>query len=112
MEKKVTLESLIIFPNPGYAFKADYIISAHGIEALTTSGGFIRTKERYYIASTNTRQVFEHFYNDALTNEDKVPAITHMLYKLREEYGCDFCYIQPAKTVTNERRDGEIIAGN
>jgi hypothetical protein len=102
MSKTVTLDSLVIFRNTQYSnIKADYIISARGVEAITTVRGHIRTKEKYYIAATDVKQVYDHFWNDALSNEDKVPAITHMLYRLKEQYGYDFGYLQPKRNEKN-----------
>ena len=102
MDNKINLDRLIIFPNTIYpGIKADYIISARGIEARTNRRGQIITSYSHYVAYTDTRQVYDHFWNDALTNEDKVPAITHMLYQLKQEYGFDFGYLQPAKISIN-----------
>ena len=107
MEKKITLDKLIIFPNTtNRQIKADYIISGRGVEAHTDRRGNIKTQTRYYMAATDIRQVYEHFWNNALSNEDKVPAITHMLYQLRQEYGCDFQYLQPSKPPTNGKDEG------
>lgn len=99
---KVTLDKLIIFPNTMYAnIKADYIISARGIVAMTIAGQ-IKSKYTYYMAATDTKQVYEHYWNDALSNEDKVPAISHMLYQLKEQYGSDFSFIQPNKKTASD----------
>jgi hypothetical protein len=103
MEKRITLDALIIFPNTMYPkVKAHYIISGRGVEAYTTARGDIRTRETYYMAVTDTRQVYEHYWNDALSNDDKVPAITHMLVRLSEQYGGVFSFIQPAKPDKHE----------
>ena len=92
MEKINTLRTLIIVPNIHLPeIKADFIISARDIDG------------KYYVATTDTRKVYEHFWNLLISNEDKVPAISHMLYRLKEEYGEEFRYIQPNKPIDDDR---------
>jgi hypothetical protein len=95
MEKTIILKSLIIVRNTHLPkIKAAFIISAKDIDG------------KYYAASTDTRQVYEHFWNNALTNEQKVPAITHMLYQLEVENGGKFGYIQQTKPEDNGKEYG------
>jgi hypothetical protein len=47
------------------------------------------------MAGTNVVSVFLDFWNPELTNEQKVPAIIHMIDRLEREYGYDFGYILP-----------------
>lgn len=94
MEKLIIIKSLIIVANTHLPkIKAAFIISAKDIDG------------KYYAASTDTRQVYEHFWNNALTPEQKVPAITHMLYQLERENGEKFGYIQQNKPLDNGKDD-------
>lgn len=100
MDKIVTIDKLIIVPNTHLPrIKAKYIISARGIDAREGS------QPEFYMAITDTKQVYDHFWNDALSDDDKVPAITHMLYRLQLENGWKFRYIQPKKA-TDGHADG------
>jgi len=95
MEKTIFIKSLIIVANTHLPeIKADYIISAKSIDG------------NYYAASTDIRQVYEHFWNNFLTPEQKVPAITHMLYQLEVENGEKFAYIQQIKPKDNGKEYG------
>jgi hypothetical protein len=100
-DKYVTVESMIIFPNTVYPkIKAKYIISAKTVEAVF-SNGTTREEHSYYMAVTDTQSVYIDFWNDALTNEQKVPAITYMLYQLAQNNGVKFRYIQIIKPKEN-----------
>jgi hypothetical protein len=85
MPKKLyVLEQLIIFPNTQYPKRKKFIISGKDIE-----GGF-------HVADTNTESAYKDFWSEKLTNEQKVPAITHLLYCLSQYNGGEtYNYIQP-----------------
>lgn len=95
MERIITLDRLIIFPNTTYTKQSPhkYIISGRGFELDAKVNAHIS----YWMAGTDTDQVYEHFWNTLLRNDDKVPAITHMLYRLGQENDATFRYIMADK---------------
>lgn len=103
MEKVVTLDKLIIFPNLGFKEVTlhKFIISARGF-VLVQQGLSSHPIVDYYIAGTDDEIVHRHFWNDTLSNEDKAPAILHMLKQLHDVYGFKFGYILPNKNLSNE----------
>ena len=100
MEKVIFIKSLVIVANTYLPkVKAAFIISAKDIDG------------KYWAASTDTRQVYEHFWNSALTPEQKVPAIVHMLVQLEREHGEKFGYIQRNKRTDNREDESTDDAG-
>lgn len=100
-DEYLLVESMIIFPNTIWPkIKARYIISAKTVRAVFSRGKTRETHD-YYIAVTDTQSVYNDFWDDALTNEQKVPAITHMLYQLAQYNGVKFRYIQINKTAND-----------
>lgn len=95
MEKVITLDKLIIFPNTQFKQSPyKFIISARGFELLFKDNRTVPVVD-FYVAGTDIKSVYDHFWNPALRNVDKVPAIAHMLYQLNQVYGYKFGYIQP-----------------
>lgn len=103
MERIITIDQMIIFPNRGLHVEipSKFIISARGFELHFEKGRTIPQID-YYWTGTDTVQVYDRFWNILLSDEDRVPAITHMLYRLGQQYGMTFRYIQSIKTENNE----------
>jgi hypothetical protein len=100
-DEYITVESMIIFPNTVYSkIKARYIISAKTVLAVFSKGQ-TRQQHSYYMAVTDTQSVYNDFWNDALTDEQKVPAVSHMLNQLAQNNGVKFRYIQAIKISEN-----------
>jgi hypothetical protein len=101
MEKVVTIDKLIIVPNTMLdtkEFPYKYIISARGFTVTPQ----VTLDYGYYLAGTNVKSVYEHFWNNALSMDDKVPAITHMLAVLWDTYGIKFGYLYPNKPASDD----------
>lgn len=86
MQKILTLETMIIFPNTANPGLKAFIIAGKDIDG------------KFYAADTDYSAPYNEFWSDKLTADQKVPTIQLMLNILSLANGEKFRYIQPSET--------------